>query len=317
MLHRSWRDWQPLKMRAVLELVELGYLPIVVTLGPDPFCEQAKSFQVAASAVHKALGHIVHATEWHQFFNVQPLTLTFFHRLNELVPVTVPLVCVQGADLRGIKASDNVHEIPLPAGGHKVHEVLHWILACNTPSLFRSSDGGPVLSPAESLLTWLTMLTGPHLVEAVVTSESHTALAILVTPEELYDSHSPRVGLGLVYKAPYIKTASFSEAFFHLKSASEAEVDKRITDPHLMFVGINEASKVIPLPTYNLCSWMSQLQVTSRTQRNHGHLTHSGLLDFTESFTQREALSELRLPTLTWAAKQSLTCSTFRSNSNT
>ena len=74
------------------------------------------------------------------------------------------------------------------------------------------------------------------------------ALAILVTPEELYDSHSPRVGLGLVYKAPYIKTAYFSEAFFHLKSASEAEVDKRITDSCLIFVRIKEASKVFPLP---------------------------------------------------------------------
>ena len=84
--------------------------------------------------------------------------------------------------------------------------------------------------------------------EVVVTSESHMALAILVTPEELYDSHSPRVGLGLVYKAPYIKMASFSEAFFHLKSASEAKVDKRITDSRLMFMRINEASKVIPLP---------------------------------------------------------------------
>ena len=104
------------------------------------------------------------------------------------------------------------------------------------------------VAPAESLLTWLTPPTGPHLMEAVVTSESHTALAILVTPEELYDSHSPRVGLGLVYKALYIKTASFSEAFFHLKSASEAEVDKRITDSHLMFVWINKASKVIPVP---------------------------------------------------------------------
>ena len=101
---------------------------------------------------------------------------------------------------------------------------------------------------AESLLTWLTMPTGPHLMEAVETSESHTALAILVTPEELYDPHSPRVGLGLVYKAPYIKMASFGEAFFHLRSASDAEVDKRITNPHLMFVRINEASKVIPLP---------------------------------------------------------------------
>ena len=78
--------------------------------------------------------------------------------------------------------------------------------------------------------------------EAVLTSELHMALAILVTPEGLYASHSPRVGLGLVYKALYIKTASFSEAFFHLKSASSAEVDKRITEPRLMFVGIKEAS---------------------------------------------------------------------------
>ena len=54
--------------------------------------------------------------------------------------------------------------------------------------------------------------------------------------------------MGLVYKAPYIKTVSFSEAFFYLKSTSEAEADKRITDSHLMFVQINEASKVIPLP---------------------------------------------------------------------
>ena len=69
-----------------------------------------------------------------------------------------------------------------------------------------------------------------------------------MTPEELYDSYAPRVGLGLVYKALYTKTASFSEAFFYLKSASEAEVDKRITDSRLMFVRINEASKVIPLP---------------------------------------------------------------------
>ena len=104
------------------------------------------------------------------------------------------------------------------------------------------------VTPAESLLTWLTKLTGPHLVEAVSTGESHTALAILVTPKALYDPYSPRVGLGLVYKAPYIKTASFSEAFFYLKSASEAEADKRITDSHLMFVRIIEASRVIPLP---------------------------------------------------------------------
>ena len=43
-LHGSWRNRQPPKMRAVLELVELGYLPMVVNLGPNPLCMQAKSF---------------------------------------------------------------------------------------------------------------------------------------------------------------------------------------------------------------------------------------------------------------------------------
>ena len=50
---------------------------------------------------------------------------------------------------------------------------------------------------------------------------------------------------------------------------------------------------------------MSQPRVMSQTPRNRGHLVPSGLLDFTESFMQREALSELRLPILAWVAKQS------------
>ena len=136
---------------------------MVVALGPDPSCEQAKFFQVVACAVHEALVHIVHVMEWLQFFDVQPLALTFFHCLNELVPVTVPLAGVQGADLGGIKASDYVHEIPLPARRHEVHEVLHRILTCNTPLPLRSSGGGPILScsgmrglfPATSLLPGL------------------------------------------------------------------------------------------------------------------------------------------------------------------
>ena len=138
MLHRSWRDWQPLQMRAVLKLV--------VALGPDPFCEHAKSFQVVAHTVHEAPVHIAHVMEWLQFFDVQPLALLFFHHLNELVLVAVPLAGVQGANLGSIKASDHVYEIPLPAGGNKVHEVFHWILACDAPLLLRSSGGGPVLS---------------------------------------------------------------------------------------------------------------------------------------------------------------------------
>ena len=132
-------------MRAILELLELGYLPMVVASGPDPSHEQAKSLQAAAHDVHEALVHVAHVTEGLQFFDVQPLALSFFHHLNELVLVAIPLTGVQGADLGCIKAANYMHEIPLPPRGHKVHEVLHRILTGNTPSPLRSSGGGPIL----------------------------------------------------------------------------------------------------------------------------------------------------------------------------
>ena len=70
---------------------------MVVASGPDPSHEQAKSLQAAARAVHEALVHIAHVTEGLQFFDVQPLTFLFFHHLNELVPVAIPLMGAQGA----------------------------------------------------------------------------------------------------------------------------------------------------------------------------------------------------------------------------
>ena len=99
-----------------------------------------------------------------------------------------------------------------------------------------------------SILDWLTQPKGPHLVDGASTPDSLTALAILVTPEALYDPDSPRVGLGLIYKAPYIRAASFSEAFFFLKSASRAEAGNQITNVLIIFVEIHESSQVIPLP---------------------------------------------------------------------
>ena len=80
------------------------------------------------------------------------------------------------------------------------------------------------------------------------TPDSLTALAILVTPEALYGPDSPRVGLGLIYKAPYIRATLFSEAFFFLKSASWAEASNWITSALIIFVQIHESSQVIPLP---------------------------------------------------------------------
>ena len=99
-----------------------------------------------------------------------------------------------------------------------------------------------------NVLNWLTQPKGPHLVDGTSTPDSLTALAILVTPEALYDPNSPRVGLGLIYKAPYIKVASFSEAYFFLKSASWAEASNQTTSALIVFVQIHESSQVIPLP---------------------------------------------------------------------
>ena len=100
-----------------------------------------------------------------------------------------------------------------------------------------------------SLLAWLTRPTGPHLVEATSGGEPHMALAILWTPEVLHDPKTSKVGVGLVYKAPYIRSASFSEAYFSLKSTSGTEAGKRSSDTSLMFIHITEASQVIPHPT--------------------------------------------------------------------
>ena len=74
-----------------------------------------------------------------------------------------------------------------------------------------------------NVLDWLTQPQGPHLVDGTSTENPLTALAILIAPKALYDPDSPMVGLGLVYKAPYIQAASWSEAYFDLKLTSQAE----------------------------------------------------------------------------------------------
>ena len=102
--------------------------------------------------------------------------------------------------------------------------------------------------PTESLLSWLTKTTSPHLVEVASEPEPLSALALLWTPEALHNPKDSKVGVGLVYKPPYIRSASFCEAYFSLKSTSEAELSKRSYGPGLMFVPITEASMIIPHP---------------------------------------------------------------------
>ena len=56
------------------------------------------------------------------------------------------------------------------------------------------------------------------------------------------------VGLGHVYKAPYIQAAFWSEAYFDLKLASKAEASNRTTEAKVIFMQIQASSQVIPLP---------------------------------------------------------------------
>ena len=99
-----------------------------------------------------------------------------------------------------------------------------------------------------NVLDWLTQPQGPHLVAGTLTKDPLTALAILITLEALYDPDSPMVGLGFVYKAPYIRAASWSEAYFDLKLASQAEASNQTTGTKIIFLQIQESSQVIPLP---------------------------------------------------------------------
>ena len=100
-----------------------------------------------------------------------------------------------------------------------------------------------------NVLEWLTLPHGPYLVDGTSAENQLTALAILVSPEAFEDPEAPLVGLGLVYKAPYIQSASWSEAYFELKLASQTEASRRSIKTKVIFVQIQVSSQVIPLPS--------------------------------------------------------------------
>ena len=99
-----------------------------------------------------------------------------------------------------------------------------------------------------NLLQWLAWPQGPHLVDRTSTENPPMALAILLSLVALYDSTPPMVGLGLIYKAPYIQTTSWPEAYFNLMLASQAEAGNRPTEDKVIFEQIQVSSQVIPLP---------------------------------------------------------------------
>ena len=99
--------------------------------------------------------------------------------------------------------------------------------------------------PTSQLLQWLNSARGPSLVEAGGEHDQRSALALVLTPECLYDPDSSRVRLALVYKPVYVKTVSFGEAYFHLRRAVEVASGK-IIDPLIMFILLSGSSEVIP-----------------------------------------------------------------------
>ena len=96
-------------MRAVVELVQLGYLPVIVTPGPNPPGMLAKPLQMVASGFLETSGHIRHVLEWGELFDVQPLTVfAVIHDPYELVPIIVPLSAIERGNLAGIKTPHHV-----------------------------------------------------------------------------------------------------------------------------------------------------------------------------------------------------------------
>ena len=101
----------------------------------------------------------------------------------------------------------------------------------------------------DNVLDWLTLPHGPCLVDGTSAENQPMALAILVSPEAFDDPDLPLVGLGFMYKAPYIQSTSWSEAYFELKLASWAEASSRLIETKVIFVQIQVSSQVIPLPS--------------------------------------------------------------------
>ena len=163
-----------------------------------------------------------------------------------------------------------------------------------------------------NVLDWLTQPQGPHLVDGTSTKDPLTALAILIIPEALYDPDSPMVGLGFVYKTPYIRATSWSEAYFSLKLASQAEVSNRTTSTKIIFVQIQESSQVIPLlgvPTLFLDVKTTEDITDSKDPRPlqdfRGFKLHRVIFTGVSPLTRQVALSHLQgKTTCHWAPKQ-------------
>ena len=100
----------------------------------------------------------------------------------------------------------------------------------------------------ESLREWLSQPEGPQLINTHggPDSESYRALAIGLDPDYLYGKEAV-VGLGMVFKPPYINTVSFRMATDHFNRWLGDTPNNELAGPSLLFLSISRSSEVYPL----------------------------------------------------------------------
>ena len=111
--------------------------------------------------------------------------------------------------------------------------------------------------PLWSLLYWLSKPKGPNLVEATIPAGlanmvlTYRVLAIEVSGRILYGKEHPLVGVGLVYRLPYLSTIPFSAAYMCLNewhsTVSDKESEDWLEETCLLFVPISEMSGFFPV----------------------------------------------------------------------
>ena len=130
-------------------------------------------------------------------------------------------------------------------------------------------------------------------------------MAILIAPEVLDNPYFPLVGFGLVYKAPYIEAASWSEAYFDLKLASQAEASNRPTEAKVIFVQIQDSSQVIPLPGVQTPEDITDSKVPRPPQDFRGFQLHWVILTGVSPPITQVAIPRLQGNTVCcWTPKQ-------------
>ena len=100
----------------------------------------------------------------------------------------------------------------------------------------------------ESLREWLSQPEGPQLIDTHggPDAETYRALAIGLDPDYLYDKEAV-VGLGVVFKPPYISTVSFGVAADHFNRWLSNTPNNKLAGPSLLFLSISLNSEVYPL----------------------------------------------------------------------